>query len=163
AAARAAQGERAQRALGAACAAESRRRDDVDLELGALHRRVLRDQLEGELERGWHHLPEMANLHLHLRDAPPRRVSVGDPHDRFRYRQLVHQQILGSGSPTSMSITRRPPKPVSTSTIPGGSLLTSPTSAACSHPGTERSAESAASAASAATNATSTPSLATYS
>ena len=49
---------------------------------------------------------------------------------------LSPQQIRGSGSPTSWSITRRPPKLVSTSTIPGGSVRTSPISAACSQPGT---------------------------
>ena len=43
-------------------------------------------------------------------------------------------------------MTRRPPKAVSTSTIPGGSVLTSPISAARSPPGTARSAASAASA-----------------
>ena len=59
-------------------------------------------------------------------------------------------------------MTRLPPKPVSTRTIPGGSVLTSPISAASSQPGTDRSAASAASAASGATNATSFPSFATY-
>ena len=47
----------------------------------------------------------------------------------------MHQQILGSGSPTSWSITRLPPNAVSTSTMPGGSVLTSPISAASSPPG----------------------------
>ena len=62
---------------------------------------------------------------------------------RVRIRQRRHpvssrsaQQIRGSGSPTSWSITRLPPKLVSTSTIPGGSVRTSPISAAASHPGT---------------------------
>ena len=50
------------------------------------------------------------------------------------------QQIRGSGSPTSWSITRLPPKLVCTSTIPGGSVRTSPISAASSQPGTLRSA-----------------------
>src|SRR5918911_401391 len=72
------------------------------------------------------------------------------------------QQIRGRGSPTSRSITRRPPNAVSTSTIPGGSVFTSPISAAASQPGTERSAASAAPAASGATNARSLPSFATY-
>ena len=50
---------------------------------------------------------------------------------------VAGQQILGSGSPASRSITRRPPKAVSTSTIPGGSALTSPISVAASQPGTD--------------------------
>ena len=57
-----------------------------------------------------------------------------------RHLASSRQQIRGSGSPASRSITRLPPKAVSTSTIPGGSVLTSPISAASSHPGTERSA-----------------------
>src|SRR6476646_2977749 len=72
------------------------------------------------------------------------------------------QQILGSGSPTSWSMTRLPPNAVSTNTIPGGSVLTSPISTARSHPGTARSAASAASHRSGATKATSLPSFATY-
>ena len=73
------------------------------------------------------------------------------------------QQILGSGSPTSWSITRRPPNAVSTSTMPrrlgldladlGGALAARARSAARRAP---------SSAASGATNATSLPSLATY-
>jgi hypothetical protein len=59
-------------------------------------------------------------------------------------------------------MTRLPPNAVCTSTIPGGSVFTSPTSIARSHPGTERSAASAPSADSGATKATSLPSLATY-
>ena len=53
------------------------------------------------------------------------------------------EQIRGSGSPTSWSITRRPPNAVLTSTIPGGSVFTSPISAARSQPSTSRSAASA--------------------
>ena len=41
-------------------------------------------------------------------------------------RLLLFQQIRGSGSPTSWSITRLPPKLVSTRTMPGGSVFTSP-------------------------------------
>ena len=59
---------------------------------------------------------------------------------------LLSQQIRGSGSPTSWSMTRRPPKAVSTRTTPGGSVRTSPISAASPNPSTERSAASAASA-----------------
>src|SRR3954452_1221144 len=81
---------------------------------------------------------------------------------RSRARASRAQQILGKGSPTSWSMTRRPPNAVSTSTIRGGSVRTSPISAACSQPGTARIAASAASACSGATNATSLPSFATY-
>ena len=53
--------------------------------------------------------------------------------------------------------------PVSTSTMPGGSVRTSPISAACSQPGHARAARRAPRRrASGATNATSLPSLATY-
>src|SRR5262249_20857659 len=69
------------------------------------------------------------------------------------------QQIRGSGSPTNWSIALRPPNAVLTSTIPGGSVLTSPIAVARAQPSTPRSASSAAPAASAATNATNTPSL----
>src|SRR5450755_588993 len=72
------------------------------------------------------------------------------------------QQIRGSGSPTSWSMTRRPPKLVCINTMPGGSVRTSPISAACSQPGTALSARSASSAASGATNTSILPSLATY-
>ena len=58
------------------------------------------------------------------------RVRVGGRHRR----SFLAQQIRGSGSPTSWSITRLPPKLVSTSTIPGGSVRTSPISAARSQP-----------------------------
>src|SRR4051794_16658651 len=90
------------------------------------------------------------------------RSRCGRPSRRSRARASRPQQILGNGSPTSWSITRRPPNAVSTSTIAGGSVLTSPISAACSQPGTARIAASAASACSGATNATSLPSFATY-
>src|SRR4051794_18812160 len=98
------------------------------------------------------------------RPCGPRRVRTrcGPRSRRSRARAPWPQQILGSGSPTSWSITRRPPNAVSTSTMPGGSVRTSPISAACSQPGTARSAASAASACSGATNATSLPSFATY-
>src|SRR4051794_18744313 len=57
-------------------------------------------------------------------------------------------------------MTRRPPNAVSTSTIPGGSVLTSPISAAASS--CSRRAASVSSAASGATKATNLPSFATY-
>src|SRR3954467_896478 len=98
------------------------------------------------------------------RPCGPRRVRTrcGPRSLRSRARASRRQQILGSGSPPSWSITRRPPNAVSTSTIAGGSVLTSPMSAACSQPGTARSAASAWSACSGATKGTSLPSVATY-
>ena len=77
-----------------------------------------------------------------------RLVLVGYELRRCCHGLLSPQQIRGSGSPASRSITRLPPNAVSTSTIPGGSVLTSPISAASSQPGTARSAARAASAAS---------------
>ena len=69
----------------------------------------------------WRRCP---TLHLDAsRSARPPAWAQRDPHDGVGDRELVHQQILGSGSPTSSSITRLPPKLVSTSTIPGGSVL----------------------------------------
>ena len=85
---------------------------------------------------------ELGRCHL---NSPIRAARARVPHRVVRA-SAAHQQILGSGSPTSRSITRLPPKAVSTSTIPGGSVLTSPISAAPSRPGTARSAASAASA-----------------
>src|SRR5688500_1599645 len=131
-------------------------------QLGALQRRPLGDQLERELERRRHDLAQVPDPHLDPADPPPARVPDGDVGDRAGDRQFVHQQILGSGSPTSWSITRRPPNAVSTSTMPGGSSRTSPISAARSQPSTARRAASAAAAPSGATNATNVPSLATY-
>src|SRR4051794_2064630 len=131
-------------------------------ELGALELRALGDQAEGELERGGHDLAQVAELQLDLADLAPRGMGARDADDGVGDRELVHQQIRGNGSPTSWSITRRPPNAVSTRTIAGGSVLTSPISAARSQPGTARSAASAASACSGATKATSLPSLATY-
>src|SRR5436190_23970343 len=89
-------------------------------------------------------------------------MALDDREDGLGDRELVHQQILGNGSPASRSITLRPPNAVSTNTMFGGSVLTSPISAASSQPGTERSAASAASARSGATKATRRPSFAMY-
>src|SRR5689334_19606683 len=160
----AAQRERRQRAVGAARAAPAAGRHDLDHELRALELGALGHQAERELERGRHHLAQPADLQLDLRHPPPGGVGARDADHGVGDRELVHrpQQILGSGSPTSWSITRRPPNAVSTSTMPGGSVRTSPISAACSPPGAARIAASAASACSEATNATSLPSFATY-
>src|SRR4051794_12382212 len=157
AARRAAERERLLLALRAALPAAHRRRDVLQHQLRALGRGALCHQLPRELERARHHLAQVADAHLDPRDPPVARVRQDHPQHAVGDRQLVHQQILGNGSPTSWSITRLPPKPVSTSTIPGGSVFTSPISAAPSP-----RAASAASAPSGATAATRTPSLATY-
>ena len=80
----------------------------------------LRYQLERELERrrappGAGGRPSRSTS----AHAAPVRVPARDRHDCVGDRELVHQQILGSGSPTSWSITRLPPNAVSTSTMPG--------------------------------------------
>ena len=99
--------------------------------VGALRERPLGDEAEREGQRVGHDLPEVPDLDLHRLDPPPIGVGAGDAHHGVGDRELMHQQILGRGSPTSSSITRLPPKLVSTSTIPGGSVLISPMSAAC--------------------------------
>src|SRR5919108_140152 len=78
-------------------------------------------------------------------------------------RARFHQQMRGSGSPTSISTTRLPPNAVSSSTRPSGSARISPTTAAFRPSGCALSALTAASACSGATTATSFPSFATYS
>src|SRR4051794_22245786 len=134
--------------------------DLLQHQLSALRLGPVRDEAERERQGVGHHLAQVPDLHLHALDPPPGRMPAGDPHDGVGQRELVHQQILGSGSPTSSSMTRLPPKLVSTSTIPGGSVRTSPMSAASGS--NARSAASAAWAHSGATSATSLPSLATY-
>src|SRR4051812_40229709 len=156
------QRELRQRAVEPARPAPAAGRHDLHRKLGALELRALRNEPEGELERRRDHLAEVADLQLDAADLAARGVRARDANHGVCDRELVHQQILGSGSPTSWSITRRPPNAVSTSTIAGGSVLTSPMSAACSQPGTARSAASAWSACSGATKATSLPSFATY-
>src|SRR3954454_10209900 len=159
---RARRGERGQRRLGAARLAAHRRGYLLHHKLGALDRRALRYELEREVERVGHDLAQVADPQLDARHPSPSRMPARDLDHCVRDRELVHQQILGRGSPTSWSITRLPPKDVSTRTMLGGSVRTSPISAACSQPGTARIAASASSATSGATNATSFPSLATY-
>src|SRR3954468_18200242 len=130
--------------------ADAGRGDLLHHQLRAFGDRPLGDEGEGEGERVGHDLSQVPDLELDRLDPPLAGVGAGDPHHRVGERQLVHQQILGSGSPTSSSITRLPPKLVSTRTMPGGSVLTSPMSA---KPATSTSG---------ATMATKTPSLATY-
>src|SRR3954451_18098806 len=133
---------------------------DLEHQLGSLDRRPGGDEIEGELQRRGHHLAQVPDLHLDAGDVAPRGVALCDRDDGLGDRELVHQQIRGRGSPTSWSITRRPPNAVRTRTMPGGSSTTVPISAAASS--CARSAASAASACSGATKATSLPSLATY-
>src|SRR3954468_19991368 len=137
-------------ALGPARPAHAGRRDLLHHQLRALRLGPLGHEGEGEGQRVGHHLAQVPDLHLDALDPPPVRVPAGDADDGVGERELVHQQILGSGSPTSSSITRLPPKLVSTSTMPGGSVRISPISA---KPGISISG---------ATIATKTPSLATY-
>src|SRR3954449_2314660 len=147
-------------ALGPARPAHAGRRDLLQHQLRALRLGPLGHEAEREGQRVGHHLAQVPDLHFDALDPPPVRVPAGDADDGVGERELVHQQILGSGSPTSSSMTRLPPKLVSTRTMPGGSVRTSPMSAASGS--NARSAASAASAHSGATSATSLPSLATY-
>src|ERR1700737_294900 len=80
---------------------------------------------------------------------------------RARDRHVLSQQILGSGSPTSMSTIREPPNPVRRTTVSAGSGTICPTSAASAPNGCDRIAASPASASSGATTAMNLPSLAT--
>ena len=130
----------------------------------ALDRRALGDELERERERVGHDLAQVTDLHLDRSSTRrPSRVLGGDLHDGLGDRELVHQQIRGSGSPTSWSITRRPPKAVSTSTIPGGSVAhLADLGRAARGPASRAARPAPRRRASGATNATNTPSLATY-
>src|SRR5215212_714126 len=159
---RARQRERRERAPLAAGAAATGGGHGVEHQRRALRHRAATGQLERELERRRHHLAQVAHADVDLDHLPPGGMALHDREDALGDRELVHQQILGRGSPASRSITLRPPNAVATSTIAGGSVLTSPMSAASSHPGTERSAANAASARAGSTKATSLPSLATY-
>src|SRR3954468_24558850 len=136
--------------LGPARAADAGGGRHFQLQLRALGRRPLGDEGPREGQRVGHDLAQVPALDLHRLDRALARVVERDLQNGVGDRELVHQQILGSGSPTSSSITRLPPKLVSTSTMPGGSVLTSPISA---KPGISTSG---------ATIATKTPSLATY-
>src|SRR3954470_18125490 len=98
-AARAREREPVQLALGPASPAAPGRRDVLQLQLGALGDRPLRHQRERERQRVRDDLAQVADLDLDRRDAAAARVLAGDAHDRVGDRQLVHQQILGSGSP----------------------------------------------------------------
>src|SRR4051812_39975209 len=117
-------------------------------QLCALGLGALGDEGEGERERVGHDLAQVPDLDLDRLDPAAARVGGRDSHDGVGDRELMHQQILGSGSPTSSSSTRLPPNAVLTRTMPGGSVRTSPMSA---KPGSGVSAI-----------ATKTPSLATY-
>src|SRR3954468_14238434 len=110
------QRELRQRAVRPARPAPAAGRHDLHRELGALELGALGHEAEGELERGRHHLAQVADLQLDAPDLPPHRVCARDADDGVGDRELVHrapQQILGSGSPTSWSMTRRPPNAVS--------------------------------------------------
>src|SRR3954452_19238042 len=108
--------------VGPARAAAAGGGDDVHLQLGAFGEGALGHEGPGEGERIGHDLPQVPELDCHALDRPLVGVRERDLQDGVGDRELVHQQILGSGSPTSSSMTRLPPKLVSTSTMPGGSV-----------------------------------------
>src|SRR5690606_3257420 len=80
------------------------------------------------------------------------------PSGRWR---LLRQQMRGSGSPTSMSTIRVPPKAVRTATVADSRSVISPMTTASRPSGCSRMAASAASVSSGATTASTLPSLAT--
>src|SRR5215216_1064518 len=84
-------------AVGAAGPAAPARRHVLDPQLRALEGGARRRQLERELERARDHLTEASDLDLDAVDPPPARVALRDGDDRLGDRELVHQQILGSG------------------------------------------------------------------
>src|SRR3954447_26456121 len=65
-------------------AAVDRRRHLLHHQLRALHRRALGHELERELERRRHHLPQVPDLQLHARPPAPIRVSARDLDDGVR-------------------------------------------------------------------------------
>ena len=79
------------------------------------------------------HPDDVRGDRLGLRAGPVRTRSASP--SPFASLSLVAQQIRGSGSPDEQVHHPPPPNAVSTSTIPGGSVFTSPISAACSQPG----------------------------
>src|SRR4051794_18121215 len=91
------QREGLQDGLVAARPAAPDRRDHLHLQLDG----AVREQLERERQRGRHDLAQTADAHLDGAQRASRGVALGDVEDGARDGELVHQQILGSGSPTS--------------------------------------------------------------
>src|SRR4030095_7367354 len=86
--------------LGAARAAPARGRHVLDHELGSLHRRAGRRELERATQRRGHDLAEVADPHLHPAYPSPPGVGAGDANDRLGYRELAHpSQMRGRGAP----------------------------------------------------------------
>ena len=75
------------------------RRHVLDLQLGALERRALGHQLEGELERVGHHLAQVPDLHLDRRAPAARRRArsaiANDRTGRSRARALSRSSAAG--------------------------------------------------------------------
>src|SRR3954447_26822224 len=93
-------------ALGPARPADAGGGHFLHQQLGALRDRALRDEGERESERVGHDLAQVADPDLDGLDLATVRMRERDLQDGVGDRELVHQQILGSGSPTSSSITR---------------------------------------------------------
>src|SRR5262249_37582022 len=165
--------------LPAAGAAPAPGRDLADLQPGPFQVRPLGGHAEVEPDRIGAHAGERADLQMDagnggvghpLRDG--RHDALGDPvlvHPAPPLGQCVispssagTQQIRGSGSPTSRSTILVPPNAVLSRTMPGGSAVTWPMTAACSPSGCARSAARARLACWPSTIATSLPSQATY-
>src|SRR3954470_7757699 len=101
AAARALQREVIQHADRRAVTAAALRGQRLEHQLPPLEHRPRCDEAEGELQRRGHDLAQVPDLHLHAGDATARGVTLCDRDDGLGDRQLVHQHLLGSGSPTS--------------------------------------------------------------
>src|SRR3954464_1273654 len=113
------QRELRQRAIGPAPPAPAAGRHDLHLERRALELGALRDEREGELERGRDHLAQVADLQLDRADLAPRGVRTRDADHGVGDRELVHRRLnrsLGAGrrraGPSRAARrTRSPPAP----------------------------------------------------
>ena len=118
-------------------------------QLGALERRALGHQAEGERRAPtgttWRRCPTFTSTVVTRRPAGVARARSRTTASAIESSCISRSSAAGRRRAGPSPACRR--SAVSTSTIPGGSVLTSPISAACSQPGTARSAASAASAA----------------
>src|SRR3954447_15078952 len=74
------------------------RRHLLEHEVGAVGRRALGDEVEGERQRVRDDLTQVPDLDLDARDAPPARVCARDLHDAVGDRELVHRPALSRSS-----------------------------------------------------------------
>src|SRR3954447_18967352 len=94
------QRELRQRAVEPARPAPAAGRHDLHLQVRPLELGPLRDEREGELERGRDHLAQVADLQLDRADLAPRGVRTRDADHGVGDRELVHRRLnrsLGAG------------------------------------------------------------------